>query len=153
MREAATPYRIVICMTHTWAKQPVIPLLSVMDTKMLPLYSCDVQRITHIRSDQDAEQALQELSRPMEVVSLDLEWSKNSNVDVIILATAERTLIIHLSAFSDLARSSTASEKVKVPDPRLPTLRNILEDRNILKVGVNIRRKCTMVSGHNHIAH
>ncbi len=83
------------------------------------------------------------------VIGLDIEWkpdaTKNSgiknNVALIQLASETRIALFHIAAFP----------KDTVSDLVAPTMKKILEDANITKVGVAIKADCTRLRNYLNI--
>lgn len=95
-------------------------------------------KVHYCRSSHTAERALQYLVNE-KVLGLDLEWAMEANrhsgprrnVSLVQLASQSRVVLLHIAMYP--AKDTLAT----------PTLKKILEDSNITKLGVAVKGDCT----------
>ncbi|KAF7902300.1 hypothetical protein EAF00_002203 [Botryotinia globosa] len=106
-------------------------------------------KIHYCRSLQTTEQTLRQHFLGKKVLGFDIEWKAEArayhgpkkNVSLIQLATEDRIGLFHIALFSQ----TNASELVA------PTLKKIMEDPEVTKVGVAISADCTRLRTHLEI--
>ncbi|TGO20860.1 hypothetical protein BPAE_0260g00030 [Botrytis paeoniae] len=106
-------------------------------------------KVHYCRSLQTTEQTLQQHFLGKKVLGFDIEWKADArayhgpkkNVSLIQLATEERIGLFHIALFPQV----NASELVA------PTLKKIMEDPEVTKVGVAISADCTRLRTHLNI--
>ncbi|KAF5868920.1 putative 3 -5 exonuclease helicase protein [Botrytis fragariae] len=106
-------------------------------------------KVHYCRSLQTTEQTLQQHFLGKKVLGFDIEWKAEArayhgpkkNVSLIQLATEERIGLFHIALFPQV----NASELVA------PTLKKIMEDPKVTKVGVAISADCTRLRTHLNI--
>ena len=106
----------------------------------------DRVELQYCLSRESAEEACQYfIGQP--VLGFDMEWDSRclsgfkNNVSLIQLACEDRILLIHVALF----------EEDEIGDPFLPTLKSILESRDVIKTGVHIKSDCTRLRNHTGI--
>ncbi|TGO32578.1 hypothetical protein BHYA_0305g00060 [Botrytis hyacinthi] len=106
-------------------------------------------KVHYCRSLQTTEQTLRQHFLGKKVLGFDIEWKAEArayhgpkkNVSLIQLATEERIGLFHIALFPQI----NASELVA------PTLKKIMEDPEVTKVGVAISADCTRLRTHLNI--
>ncbi|CCD56214.1 hypothetical protein ACHAO1_001177 [Botrytis cinerea] len=106
-------------------------------------------KVHYCRSLQTTEQTLRQHFLGKKVLGFDIEWKAEArahhgpkkNVSLIQLATEERIGLFHIALFPQV----NASELVA------PTLKKIMEDPEVTKVGVAISADCTRLRTHLNI--
>ncbi|KAF7910696.1 uncharacterized protein EAF01_002206 [Botrytis porri] len=106
-------------------------------------------KVHYCRSLQTTEQTLQQHFLGKKVLGFDIEWKAEArayhgpkkNVSLIQLASEERIGLFHIALFPQV----NASELVA------PTLKKIMEDPQVTKVGVAISADCTRLRTHLNI--
>lgn len=98
-------------------------------------------KVHYCKSKHTTERVLKQYFLNKEILGFDIEWKPQStrnssikkNVSLIQLATEERVALFHVALYQ--------GDKIKDLVP--PTLKKIMEDKNIMKVGVAIKADCT----------
>jgi hypothetical protein len=97
--------------------------------------------IHYCKSKHTSERVMQSYFMSTPLLGFDIEWLQNAyrsaspkhNVSLIQIASEERVALFHIALYA----GSTISELVA------PSLKKVLEDPNVTKVGVSIKSDCT----------
>ncbi|KAG9239687.1 hypothetical protein BJ875DRAFT_445 [Amylocarpus encephaloides] len=103
-------------------------------------------KVHYCKSKHTMDRILSTYFKDVKVMGFDIEWlqnaSKNSvpkkNVSLVQIASEERVALFHLAMFPGKTKEDLVSESLK----------NLLEDPEVTKVGVSIKGDCTRVKNN-----
>ncbi|PQE17038.1 3 -5 exonuclease protein [Rutstroemia sp. NJR-2017a BBW] len=103
-------------------------------------------KVHYCQSKSTTERVIKEYFLDQKVVGFDIEWKAEAragdgikkNVSLVQLATEERIGLFHIALFPNDGRYNLVA----------PSLKKIMEDPEVTKVGVSIRADCTRLRNH-----